>query len=259
MVGDADYDAIGVGYATFRRPDPRIATHLVAALGDARTVLNVGAGAGSYEPTDRAVTAVEPAATMRAQRPAHLPAAIDATAEHLPFADGSFDAAMTTNSIHQWANLSAGLAELRRVTTGPIVILTADPERLGNFWLADYAPQVAAVESRRHPSLQTIAAALGGHTSVLDIPIPLDCVDGFNEAYYGRPELLLDPDARRSCSSWSFLSAEETEASVGRLRAALADGSWDARYGMLRTQPTYLGSLVLVTNVPATESGQIAR
>ena len=140
--GDADYAAIGRAYARYRRPDPRIAAQVSQALGGARTVLNVGAGAGSYEPADRQVTPVEPSASMRAQRPASLPAAVDATAENLPFPDGAFDAAMTTFSVHQWGDLQAGLRELRRVTRGPVVILTCDPQLLHRFWLTSYAPEV---------------------------------------------------------------------------------------------------------------------
>jgi len=142
--GDANYGAIGTGYARFRQPDPRIAAFIHQALGTAETVLNVGAGAGSYEPTDRSVTAVEPSASMRAQRPPHLPAAIDAAAERLPFPDRSFDAAMATFTIHQWADLGKGLAELRRVTRGPIALLTCDPALLDRFWLNAYAPEVIA-------------------------------------------------------------------------------------------------------------------
>src|SRR5690349_14454120 len=121
--GDANYARIGAAYSAYRKPDPRIAAAILAALGPARTVLNVGAGAGSYEPTDRDVTPVEPSATMRSQRPRHLAPAVDAVAEDLPFEDGSFDAAMTTFSIHQWRDPAAGLREVRRVTRGPIVIM----------------------------------------------------------------------------------------------------------------------------------------
>lgn len=137
--GDANYGRIGGSYSVYRQPDSRIAARIDAALGDARTVLNVGAGAGSYEPADREVTPVEPSVSMRMQRPPSLPEAIDAVAERLPFADRSFDAAMTTFSIHQWGDLSAGLRELRRVTVGPIVIMTCDPNRLNRFWLTNYA------------------------------------------------------------------------------------------------------------------------
>ena len=248
--GDADYGAIGIEYATYRRPDPRIAAVVADALGDARTVLNVGAGTGSYEPVDRDVTAVEPSATMRAQRPAGLPAAIDATAEALPFADASFDAAMATYSVHQWSDWAAGLREMRRVTTGPIVILTGDPVRVEQFWLARYAPTVLAHEARRYPPPQAMAAALGGTSTVTQVPIPLDCTDGFIEAYYGRPEMLLDPAARRCCSAWSFVGPDEVASSIESLRGALRDGTWEAEFGDLRTRPAFTGSLVLLVNRP---------
>jgi SAM-dependent methyltransferase len=244
--GDADYGTIGQEYSRFRRADPRIAARIVAALGDAKTVLNVGAGAGSYEPTDREVTAVEPSASMRAQRPAALPAAVDARAESLPFADNGFDAAMTTFSVHQWADLDAGLAELRRVSRGPVVILSCDPDELGRFWLSEYAPAVIATEAARYPSLSRLAKGLGGSVQIESVPIPLDCTDGFGEAYYGRPEFLLDPAARRANSAWSFVDAETADRYVATLAADLASGAWDRRFGALRTQPEFDGSLRLI-------------
>ena len=245
--GDADYAQIGGAYSTYRQPDSRIAARIEAALGDARTVLNVGAGTGSYEPGSRIVTAVEPSASMRAQRPSSLPSAVDAVAEQLPFADASFDAAMTTFSIHQWPDLAAGLREMRRVTLGPIVILTCDPDRLDRFWLGDYAPGVIAAEGRRYPSLPEVRGVLGA-VEVMDLPIPVDCTDGFNEAYYGRPEMFLDPAARASCSAWSFVDESTGSSYIEHLRADLADGTWDLRHGGLRTQPTFDGSLVLLIN-----------
>jgi SAM-dependent methyltransferase len=248
--GDADYGAIGKSYAHYRQPDRRIAARISQALGPARTVLNAGAGAGSYEPAGRVVTPVEPSASMRAQRPPGLAAAVDATAADLPFADGSFDAAMTTFSVHQWTDLGAGLREVRRVTRGPIVILTGDPERLRRFWLGEYAPEVIDTEARRYPSVETLARALGGPVEVDVVPVPLDCTDGFNEAYYGRPEMLLDPAARRSCSAWSFVDPAIHDRFARDLRRDLDDGSWDARYGHLRTQPSFDGSLILVTSRP---------
>lgn len=250
--GDADYGTIGRGYTYYRRPDPAIESAIVEALGDAATVVNVGAGAGSYEPRDRAVTAVEPSASMRAQRPASLPVALDATAEQLPFASGSFEAAMTTFSVHQWGDLAAGLAELRRVATGPVAVLTCDPDVLDRFWLADYAPEVIETEARRYPRPALIAELLGGETTVTTVPIPLDCTDGFGEAYYGRPELLLDPGARLANSAWSFVGPEVEERFERRLRDDLASGAWDARYGALRTTPEFLGSLVLIVARPST-------
>jgi SAM-dependent methyltransferase len=248
--GDANYATIGEAYTEYRRPDPRIAARIAADLGDARTVLNVGAGAGSYEPADRAVTAVEPSASMRAKRPARLAVAVNATAENLPFDDDAFDAAMTTFSVHQWGDLRAGLRELRRVTRGPVVILTGDPDRLREFWLYEYAPEVIDTEGRRYPAVAALADGLGGAVTVANVPIPLDCTDGFNEAYYGRPEALLDPAARLSCSAWSFTGPEVQDRFARELTRDLADGTWDRRYGQLRTQPAFDGSLILVTSTP---------
>ncbi|MEI9990501.1 MAG: class I SAM-dependent methyltransferase [Rhizomicrobium sp.] len=247
--GDADYGVLGPGYAGFRRPEPRIAAFIHAALGDAKTVLNIGAGAGSYEPSDRAVTAVEPSAAMRAERPAHLPRAIDAVAQKLPFADGSFDAAMTTFSVHQWPDLAAGLKEMRRVTRGPVVVMTGDPDRLDRFWLAEYAPEAIATEARRYPPVAAFAP-LGGDIEATPIPIPLDCSDGFNEAYYGRPEMLLDPKARRACSAWSFVAPEAAARFERELARDLASGAWDAKHGALRSTPVFHGSLLLIVSRP---------
>lgn len=249
--GDADYGAIGATYSDYRHPDPRIAQAVWKALGDATTVLNVGAGAGGYEPRDRDLTAVEPSESMRRQRPTTLAKAINGVAESLPFADKSFDASMTTFSIHQWADLRAGLAEMRRVTRGPIVILTCDPSLLHRFWLTEYAPEVITTERRRYPDISRLQEYLGGAVTADLVPIPLDCSDGFNEAYYGRPEYLLDPKARSACSAWSFVAASTTAEYTSALARALESGQWDARYGALRHQPTFSGSLVLVTAAPA--------
>lgn len=248
--GDADYSRIGHSYADYRRPEPEIERAIAAALGDARTVLNVGAGAGSYEPLDREVTAVEPSASMRAQRPARLATAIDATAEALPFDDDAFDAAMTTFSVHQWGDLAGGLRELRRVSRGPVVVLTCDPALLDRFWLAHYAPEVIATEAGRYPAPDAIAATLGARVRVERVPIPLLCTDGFGEAYYGRPEALLDPGARRANSAWSFVGDDVAPRFDRELRADLASGAWDARWGELRTRPHFDGSLVLIVAQP---------
>lgn len=248
--GDADYARIGEGYGQYRRPEPAFEEAIAVALGEARTVLNVGAGAGSYEPRDREVTAVEPSASMRAQRDPSLPPAIDATAEDLPFADDTFDAAITTFSVHQWGALERGLAEARRVTRGPVVVMTCDPARLDRTWLAEYAPEMIATEARRYPAPARVAAALGGKTRVLDLPIPAGCRDGFSEAYFGRPEMILDPGARRANSAWSFVDPAAQERTVARLEADLADGTWDARHGAPRTQQSFDGSLVLIVSEP---------
>jgi SAM-dependent methyltransferase len=249
--GDADYAAIGRDYSLYRQAEPTIAQGIAEALGPARTVLNVGAGAGSYEPLTRDVTAVEPSASMRAQRPAHLPVALDAVAEKLPFADGQFDAAMATFTVHQWSDLAAGLAETRRVTKGPVVILSCDPLLVQRFWLNDYAPAVLAAEARRYPALDRMGRLLGGQVDVLPMPIPLLCIDGFNEAYYGRPERFLDDGARSACSAWSFVSPQVGAVYIDHLRSDLTTGAWDRRYGRLRTQAEFEGSLRLIVARPS--------
>ena len=246
--GDFDYEAGGEGYATVRRTDPRIAAHVHAALGDARTVLNVGAGAGSYEPEDRYVVAVEPSAKMRAQRGGRP--AVDATAEKLPFDTDSFDAAMATITIHQWGDCDTGLRELRRVSRGPVVILTFDGPAIAAFWLDEYVPEVVEAEARRYPALDHVAAVLGGDVTVTEVPVALDCVDGFAEAFYGRPEALLDATVRRSQSAWGFVPDDAIDRGLAKLRAQLASGEWDARHGHLRTQPEFTGALRLLVARP---------
>lgn len=244
--GDADYGVIGRGYAHYRQPEPRIAAHLHAALGGARSVVDVGAGAGSYEPVDRFVMAVEPSATMRAQHPARARGTVlAARAERLPFPNRSFEGAMASFTVHQWSDLDAGLRELRRVTSGPVAVLTCDPRRVERFWLARYAPEVLATEARRYPSLDRLLDGLGGG-AVQVVPVPWDCVDGFAEAYFGRPERLLDPGARRANSAWSFVDDAVHARFERELAADLESGAWDERWGHLRETPELEGSLVLV-------------
>jgi SAM-dependent methyltransferase len=248
--GDADYGRIGGGYSRYRQRDPRIFLRIAQALGGARRVLNVGAGAGSYEPLDREVTAVEPSASMRAQRPPGLPRAIDAKAEELPFEKHCFDASMATFTVHQWSDLERGLQEMRRVTRGPVVILSCDPAALAKFWLHEYAPEVTQVEASRYPRIERICQLLGGRAEVKEVPIPIDCQDGFNEAYYGRPEKLLDPGARLACSGWSFVGPQVAARFVAALGRDLADGTWDRRFGHFRSTPEFHGPLRLIVAYP---------
>lgn len=244
--GDYDYETRGGGYAARRQPDPRVAALIHAALGDARTVLNVGAGAGSYEPSDRYVLAVEPSETMRAQRPAGGVPAIRGVAQALPFDDRAIDASMATLTVHQWTDREAGLAEMRRVTRGPVVVLTFDPEALDRLWLFESAPELLACERRRFPTIAAIAHALGGVVEVLPVPIPLDCVDGFAEAFYGRPEAFLDRTVRAAQSGWGFLEPGVEDRVVADLARDLASGDWDRRHGALRTRPAFEGAVRIV-------------
>jgi hypothetical protein len=220
--------------------------YVQAALGNARTVINVGAGTGSYEPEDRLVVAVEPSSSMRSQRPSHAAPAVNARAEQLPFEDDCFDAAMAVVTVHQWSDPELGLVELRRVSRGPVVILTFDGESLDSWWLADYAPELMQAEGRRYPRIERICEVLGGAATVTPVPVPFDCVDGFTEAFYGRPEAFLEPAVRRSQSAWGFVDPLVEDRFASELRADLASGRWDEEHGGLRTKTEFVGALRLV-------------
>ncbi|HEV3071820.1 MAG TPA: methyltransferase domain-containing protein [Solirubrobacteraceae bacterium] len=248
--GSIDYDRIAPGYSGERRADPRIGARIHAALGDARTVVNVGAGVGSYEPEGRHVLAVEPSAGMRAQRPTHLAPAIAASAEALPLDDASVDAAMAIITIHHWTDTAAGLRELRRVTKGPVVVLTFDIDVIAQFWMVtDYAPEILEDDRKRFPTVAAVSELLGG-TRVESIPIPSDCTDGFLAAHYARPESYLDPALRSAQSVWPRLPAGVEERTVAALGDDLGAGAWDERHGHLRSQPEYDGGLRLVISTP---------
>jgi SAM-dependent methyltransferase len=227
------YDRIGAGYAGGRREEPRIAAALAAAISDADSVLNVGAGTGSYEPQDRPVVAVEPSAVMVAQRPEHAAPAVRATAEGLPFADGSFGAAMAVLSIHHWTDKPRGLAEMRRVARGPVVLFGGSDRLLNTtWWLHDYFPAARRlVAGRTYPS-ERIAEVLGS-ISAIPVPIPADCADGFEAAYWRRPRAILDPEIWRATSALSLISDGERASGMSRLSADLRSGDWERRYGHL--------------------------
>lgn len=250
MTGDFDYQGLGGTYARVRRADPRIAAQLTEALGTARSVVNVGAGTGSYEPADRDVVAVEPASDMRSRRAPGAAPVVAAVADALPFADGAFDAALSVLSIHHWPDLEAGLAQMRRVARGPVVILTFDPGQLADWWLADLCPAVIAVEARRYPSIDRVAAALGGRVTVRPVAVPADCTDGFSEAFFARPEAFLDPAVLDAQSAWGFVSTDERYSFQATLAAMLADGSWDRAYGHWRTRAAHAGAVRIITAQP---------
>jgi SAM-dependent methyltransferase len=223
------YDTIGATYTVTRRTEPRIAARIWAALGDARTVLNVGAGTGSYEPPGRDVTAVEPSALMRAQRPSGAAPCIAAVAESLPFKDQSFDAAMAVSTVHHWHDPIAGLREMRRVARR-VVVFTFDDSDTGGlrrFWLVrDYLPEVADFIAGR-PSLIEQASAIGAR--VEPVLIPWDCADGFVEAYWRRPDAYLDDRVRSGISIWAVVGPDVEQRAVGSLRDDLVSGRWAER------------------------------
>jgi SAM-dependent methyltransferase len=223
------YDAIGHGYASRRRQDDRIAERIRRALGSAGSVVNVGAGAGSYEPRDRTVVAVEPSRVMVRQRPAGAAPVVRASAVALPFGDGRFDASLAVLTIHHWPDLARGLAELRRTAQRTAVVLTFDPSFDG-FWLVDYFPEIREIDRCSLPPLSEVRRHLG-RTSIVDVPIPHDCTDGFLGAYWRRPHAYLDADVRAAISVFSKI--ERLEAGLASLRADLASGEWHRRHGHL--------------------------
>jgi len=220
------YDTIGTTYTATRRTEPRIAAQIWAALGDARTVVNVGAGTGSYEPSDRQVLAVEPSSVMRSQRPPSAAPCLAATAEKLPFEDACFDAAMAVATVHHWQDPIAGLREMRRVARR-VVVFTYDFSGLSRFWLTrDYVPEVLDLLAGR-PSLSDQADAIGAR--IEPVLIPWDCVDGFFEAYWRRPQAYLDEGVRCGISAWAKLGPEVEQRVVRSLGEDLASGRWGER------------------------------
>jgi SAM-dependent methyltransferase len=221
------YDTIGATYAATRRTEQRIAAQVWAALGGAQTVLNVGAGTGSYEPPDRDVTAVEPSTVMRAQRPTSAAVCVAATAESLPFEDKRFDAAMAFATVHHWQDPIAGIREMQRVARRVVVFTcdTTDWAWRHRFWLTrDYLPEVPA---SRIGLASELAGAIGAR--VEPVLIPSDCADGFFEAYWRRPEAYLDENVRRGISVWARVGRDAEQRAVRSLRDDLESGWWAER------------------------------
>ena len=230
------YDSIGQNYSATRREDPFIRQQIHSALGEARTVVNVGAGAGSYEPTDRVVLAVEPSQTMTLQRGLNRLPAIRATAESLPFHDQSVDAAMTVLSLHHWdRHQKRGIQEMCRVARERVVIVTIDPRVSGSMWLmADYLPEVALLDHQVFPLPEEICAWLDCSTQVEVLPIHRDTPDWSLLSFWGHPERVLDPAARAATSGFARQPEEVVQRVVSAVRKDLAQGVWDKRYGPLR-------------------------
>lgn len=223
------YDTIGINYAQLRRADPRIEAAIERALGSASTVLNVGAGTGSYEPRGRQVTAIEPSMEMIRQRSADAAPAVQGRAEELPFADESFDAAMAVLTVHHWSDQAKGMSEMRRVSRGRVIILTYDPAFRG-FWLADYIPALVALDEAQMPPMAEYERWLGP-VDIIPVPIPHDCTDGFLCAYWRRPHAYLEAKVRAAISS--FWALGDVSAELGRLQRDLDSGAWVQRYGGL--------------------------
>lgn len=231
----AVYDSIGRTYTATRQTEPRIAARIWSALGDARTVVNVGAGTGSYEPTDRPVVPVEPSTAMALQRDPSLPPAVLGVAESLPFADGTADAAMAMMTMHHWADIPRGLAEMLRVARRRVVLMTIDVDVELEMWLfADYCPDVVTFDRQSFLAIDSLVAHLGDNVRVEVLPVPSDCRDGMGLAFWSRPEAVLDPGARAATSGFALMDKAREAEFVARLADDLRTGAWDAKYGHLR-------------------------
>ena len=234
-------------YHRGRRADPRIAQRIWTALGDASPLVNVGAGGGSYEPNDRKVVAVEPSALMIAQRPAGAAPAVRAVAEHLPFGDKAFGAALAVLTVHHWSDRGRGLAELMRVARR-VVLFTRDPRAVPWWWLHHYFPATAELEASRATPIDQLEELLGCRVEAIPVPIPADCTDGFNAAYWRRPAAYLDPVVWQPMSALALIPEADRAAGMRRLRADIDDGEWHRRWGhLLALEDLDLGYRVLIT------------
>ena len=242
-----DYDAIGTSYSETRLPDPRIAARIAKALGDAVSVVNVGAGTGSYEPRDRMVVAVEPSATMIRQRPIGSAPVIQGSAERLPLVDGAVDSAIAILTVHHWTDPARGFAEMRRVARSRVVILTWDEDVWESFWLVrEYLPCIRDVHRQRAVAIADIVAALGA-SHILSVPIPHDCIDGFGGAFWRRPGAYLDPQIRSGISAFVGLPPDELDAGLRRLAADIRSGAWvDRNRSVLDLEELDLGYRLIV-------------
>jgi hypothetical protein len=251
----AVYDEIGTTYAAFRRPDPRIARQIFAALGGARNVLNVGSGSGSYEPNDREVVGVEPSVTMIRQRPDHGPPVVRAVAEHLPFADAAFDAVLALLTVHHWYDVGRGFDEVERVA--PVrIFLTWNNEVHWKYWLFDeYLPEIPEAESVL-PAEEEITRRFPG-SRVEVVPVPSDCTDGFCSAYWRRPERYLDPATRAAMSPIARLTPAVVERAMRRLRDDIESGTWERRHGDILGKDAFDCGLRLVVSDGRAPTGVI--
>jgi SAM-dependent methyltransferase len=230
MAEPADFDRIGTGYSQIRRADPRLAQAIAAALGASHRILNVGAGAGSYEPVGRDVVAAEPSLVMLGQHGGER--RVQAVAESLPFGSDRFDAAMATLTVHHWSDLRRGVEEMRRVSRRQVVF-TWDPHHERQFWLhSDYLPEMGAFERSRFPALDQVVEVLDAHR-VVPFAIPYDFTDGFQHAFWRRPEVFLDPRMRAASSLFAIVSPSAVEPALERLRSDLASGIWAERHAEL--------------------------
>ena len=244
------YNTIGVEFAETRRPDPRLAELIHGQIVDLETVLNVGAGAGSYEPEDKIIVALEPSWKMISQRPKDAAPCICGSAEYLPFPNKSFDCGLALLTLHHWRDVERGLSELARVVAKRLVLLTWDSAATEYYWLIhDYVPELFAFDAARFPKIDELTARFRS-ARIIEMPIPYDCTDGFQGAYWRRPEAYLDDRVKRGISSFQQIPPRALAKGLARLRADLESGLWAKRYADLLDQETIdLGYRVIVAEI----------
>jgi SAM-dependent methyltransferase len=246
------YDHTGATYSVTRRPDPRIGVVVENALRDAASVASIGAGSGSYEPS-QTVIAVEPSRVMISQRHPSLAPAVEATAERLPIRDDAVDAALAVLTVHHWTDLAAGVSELRRIARERVVILTWDHTIMRQLWLLrEYVPAAAKTDARLAVPIPTLISLLGQDgVSVINVPVPHDCVDGFGGAYWRRPEMYLDDSVRSGMSLFTMTPKPSVQEGLSRLRTDLETGRWQHRHAdLLQKKELDLGYRLVVAELP---------
>ena len=232
------YDDLGRTYSVTRQEDPRVAAQLWSALGVGRSLLNVGAGTGNYEPADRMVVALEPSQAMINQRRRRSHRVVRGVAEHLPFADGTFDASLAVFTVHHWTDREAGLRELRRVSRRQVVLFF-EPSVVQQFWAVDYFEEARQLPSEQNAPDEHLLRALLAVREMQTLLVPRDCVDGFGAAYWARPEAYLDPAVQAGTSWMALLPPAVLQRGTANLRRDLASGAWDANHGHLRSMDTF--------------------
>lgn len=232
------YEDLGRSYAATRTQDPRIATQIWAALEAGHSLLNVGAGTGSYEPTDRTVVALEPSRTMVAQRRQRSSLVVRGFAEQLPFPDHVFDAALAVFTVHHWTNREAGLRELCRVARLQVVLFF-EPLEVHRFWTLEYFEDAKQLPSERNAPREALLRAHLPVREVQVVPVPHDCLDGFGAAFWARPERYLDPTVQAGMSWIALLPPEARQRATTRLADDLKSGEWDRKHGHLRNQDSW--------------------
>lgn len=240
MTAEPLYDEIGTSYAATRREDSRISALIWDAIGPGRSLLNVGAGTGSYEPADRDVVAVEPSPTMIAQRRGRSPLVVQGIAEHLPFPTQSFDAALAVLTVHHWTDRAAGLAELRRVSRRQVVFFF-EPLETHGFWGLEYFEEARDLPFEKDAPGEELLRACLNVSEVRPALVPKDCTDGFGTAFWARPEDYLEPDVQNGMSWIACLPPDARARGTAKLAEDLASGAWDRRFGHLRAMDMYDG------------------